>query len=47
MKKGHTGVHINVQLCKGGRADMESVVGMHTCTDACRHSEEGVVPDER
>ena len=30
----HRGSHVCVQLCRGVRADLQSQVGMHTCTDA-------------
>ena len=40
------GAHLCTQLCIGGGAYMNSHVDMHTCTDACTHSNQGVAPDE-
>ena len=39
-------LHIHMQLCKGGGADVGSQVDMHICTDACTHSNQGVGTDE-
>ena len=34
----HWGKHVCVQICKGGRVDVNSQVSMHKFTDACTHS---------
>ena len=39
-------IHVSTQLCKVGDADVVSHVDIHTCTDACTHSNQGVEPDE-
>ena len=38
----HSDPHICIQLCKESEADMESWLDMHTCTDPCTHSNQGV-----
>ena len=46
----HMGLHrvYNcVQLCKGVGADVQSQGGMHTWTNACTHSNQGIRWDER
>ena len=46
----HTGqqrsAHVSVQLWKGGGADVAHQVDMHSCSDACTHSKQGLRPDE-
>ena len=45
---GHTHGAIQgcMKLCKGVQSDVRSQVGIHMCTDACTHSNQGVEPDE-
>ena len=38
----HTGVLVSTQLCKGGGVDVGNQVAMHTYTDACTHSKQGL-----
>ena len=38
--------HVCTQLCKGGRADMQSKVDMHSYPDQCTHSKKGLGTDE-
>ena len=38
--------YVYMQLCKGDGTEIGNQVNMHTCTDACTHSNQGVEPKE-
>ena len=40
----YMGTQISIKLCMQGGADMGSQVDINSCTDACTHSKQGVVP---